>query len=456
MGHVVFAAPSIARLHLHERLNQKLLSRGHEVTTLCTDQVSLRCHDAHHLSARLVRSGGSVPPRIPLEEFAIQQCILEGLPHPEPHEIRRRARQLAVLAAGVVHFFERELPDLLLVHQGRGGMHRLMHFVAREFGVKVLWTGDGLLPGTQQIDTEGIDGDSSACRRSALDYRDLPRDPEFLAAALSAWIAHALPPPLARSPRHHPRAWQVLKDLACAVRDRRAGFAREALVQWRCEEPEWPPLPAPAGPGGGPFVALALQDPTSPRIRLDAPRAPTHEDLAAAVAAAISAIDPALQLVIVMPERGLSSQNRWRLPENAQLVTATHTAVVASTALAFVSVNAPLAAGALLAGTPVLHFGRTPYGVPGVARKTSLDGLLDDMRAALGERNATLRERFLYRILRRDHVWCSADFPDQNGLRGLVLAIEIALKERGQEGADLRYSPGPTWPLAQSRRLENS
>lgn len=456
MGHVVFAAPSLARLHLHERLTKKLLSRGHEVTALCTDPVSLRCLDRHGLPVVAVRTGGRAPARFPLDEFAIQQCILEGLPCPDVLEVRRRTRVLEAVAGGIVHFFEREHPDLVLIHQRRGGIHRLIHFVAREFGVRVLWTGDGLLPGTQQLDGEGIDGDSSACRRSALDYRDLPRDPDFLSAALSAWIAHALPPPLARAPRHGPATFGLVRDLATAWRTRRSGLARAALAEWRKAEPEPPALPAPAGPTGDPFVVLELQEPGDPRLRLDAPRAPSHPELAHVVAAAVTTIDRAMQLVIVMPEQGLSSQSRWHLPENAQLVSAPHLAVVASTALALVSVNAPHAAGALLAGTPVLHFGRTPYGIPGVARKATLDTFADDLRAALDDRSSTLRERFLYRMLRRDHVWCSADFPDQNGLRGLVLAIEIALKERGQEGADLRYSPGPTWPLAQSRRLESS
>ena len=456
MGHVVFAAPSIARFHLHERLGRKLLSRGHVVEYLCPDPVSFRCHSAHGLAARLLAVGRGAPSRIPIAEFALQQCLLEGIRDPDPAELGRRARPLTLIASGLVRFFERNRPDLVFLHQERGGLHRLIHFVAREYGTRILWTGDGMLPGTQQIDGEGIDGDSSSCRRSAIDYRDLPRDPDFLESVLSAWIAQVLPPALARAPRHDPRLLVGLWDLVTSWRSGRLSLGKQALHAWRAEDPKQPSEPAPAGPTGAPFVVLVLQNPSSPRIRLDAPDAPDPALLARTTAAALKTIDPGLRLAIVLPSTPLPSGMRWSMPDGAQVLTSVHLPVLTSTAGAFVSVNDPSAVGALLAGTPVLHFGRTPYGVPGVARRTSLDTLREDLREALPTSAATLRERFLYRYLRRDHVWCSPDFPDQNGLRGLVLAIELALKERGQEGADLRYAPGPTWPLAQSRRLESS
>ena len=38
MGHIVIAAPSISRFHLHERLRRDLLRRGHRLTVLCAER----------------------------------------------------------------------------------------------------------------------------------------------------------------------------------------------------------------------------------------------------------------------------------------------------------------------------------------------------------------------------------------------------------------------------------
>src|SRR5262249_16044937 len=175
-------------------------------------------------------------------------------------------------------------------------------------------------------------------------------------------------------------------------------------------------------------------------------------ELVRAAFAAAQAVDPALRLVVVLADGIRRLERPADFPEAAQVVPAAHAIEVASTAAAVVSVNPPLGIGALLAGPPVLHFGRTCYGVPGVDARTTLDTLSGDLRLALDSESRGLRERFLFRTLGRDHVWCSADFPDQNGLRGLVLASEVALEEQGQQGADLSYRPGPTWPLAHNHR----
>ena len=54
-----------------------------------------------------------------------------------------------------------------------------------------------------------------------------------------------------------------------------------------------------------------------------------------------------------------------------------------STAAAVVTVNHPLGLAAVLAGTPVLHMGRTPYGVRGVSQRTSIDLLGDEFLEAV-------------------------------------------------------------------------
>ncbi len=144
MGHIVFAAPAIARFHLHERVARALRSRGHRVTVLATDPVGFAFYSAQGLSAWQVKSGPSRGLVAPLDSFAEQDCLLRGIAHPTLSQLTRAVQPLERRLGGLVRFFEVDTPDLVLLHQERGGMHQLLHFLAREFGSRILWTGDGL------------------------------------------------------------------------------------------------------------------------------------------------------------------------------------------------------------------------------------------------------------------------------------------------------------------------
>ena len=125
------------------------------------------------------------------------------------------------------------------------------------------------------------------------------------------------------------------------------------------------------------------------------------------------------------------------------------------TAAAVVTINAPTAAVALLANTPVLHLGTTPYGLPGIALRTQLDSLSQSLAAALNadarSQQQQLQRRFLTWMLSHGHVWCSPGQPDHNGLNGLILETERRLAERGPFATSLQYRTGPAWPLTVER-----
>jgi hypothetical protein len=120
----------------------------------------------------------------------------------------------------------------------------------------------------------------------------------------------------------------------------------------------------------------------------------------------------------------------------------------AAAAAAVVTVNHPLGIAAALTGTPLVHLGRALYGLPGVAVRGSTDNLVEDLRFAFVDDQPELRERFLTWLLAHGHIWCSPDFPDHNGITGMVMEIETRMQERNPAGLRLRYRTGPAWPLA--------
>jgi hypothetical protein len=184
MGHVVFALPGIDRFHLHERLRRELLQRGHTVTVLCLDPVShafWRLQGGDTAFIRPQRPAGEAP----LEELAARECRRRGLVPQSRVEQRRRGRvrdRLARLETGIARWFEDHACDLVLFHQGRSAEHHLVQFAAQQAGSRVLWTGEGLLPHTLQVDERGIDGDAKALLRSAGDYRVVRGEPALLEA----------------------------------------------------------------------------------------------------------------------------------------------------------------------------------------------------------------------------------------------------------------------------------
>ena len=453
MGHIVFGAPGIDRYHLVERLARELRSRGHRVTVLSLDAAEHEFWSAQGLAATRVEPGEPDAGRAPLRELAEIDCRRRRR-RPTGPTLRAVERRLARVVLGLQRFFETDAPELLVLHQRRTSNHALLQFVARECGTRTLWTGEGLLPHTLQLDDEGIDGDARAGRRSAWDFRNLPSDEGLLASALAAVVGHSVPAALSR------RAVQVpslRKRAHAAWQSCREGTGDGLLAAFAAWRQALPPMPQPRRNfdlPARPFLCALLQRDDDDRIRLDASEPPSPAALVAAVRTAARRLDPEMPVVAVLPRGGLLAGEFVPLRRLAgvQIEVADAATDASIAAAAVVTVNRRSAATALLANTPVVHLGRALYGVPGVAVRGMLDTLPDSVAAAVADDQPELRKRFLTWMLAHGHLWCSVDLPDHNGLCGLVLQIERRLARRKGVGGELHYRAGPAWPLAADGR----
>lgn len=451
---VLAAAPGIDRFQLVDRLLRELGSRGLRSEVLCFDAAdrefwTAQGHATSFADPRLRADGDARMLRAPFAEFAAIDCRLSGL---EPHgpALRKAEERLRRIAPAVFTRFDADRPDLVLFHGRRTGAHALAQFAAREAGVSVQWTGDGILPGTMQIDAVGIDGDSSSSRRAARDYRDASVDDALLRAALASVAGQSLPLPL---PRAAIRTPSLFARVVAAWRGRNEGTAPGFMAgvrAWRAAAPQ-PEHPArTVDLPRAPFVTVLLQRHDDPRLLLDAEDAPSPSELVRAAKRAAAFLDRSAEVVAVLPREGLDDRDLWPLRDmdDVRLELSHATAAACMAAIAVVTVNAPLAGIALVADTPVLHVGRAIYGTPGVAFATTLDDLVPTLRTSARDDGRILRRRCLSRLLADGHLWCSPDQPDHNGISGWILQIQRAIAKKSPYGADLPYRTGPVWPLA--------
>ncbi|MHC4514409.1 MAG: hypothetical protein ACYTKC_07090 [Planctomycetota bacterium] len=457
MGHVVFGIPRIEHFHLHSRLRRRLADRGHRITVLAPDPVTLEFYRAQGMRVVDVpptrpRLAETLASQAPVSEFARIDCMLRRQSMPTRRQLRRAQRPLAMVLGGLTSFFETDPPDLLYLHQGRTGLHRLLHFLGRQHGAQVLHTGEGLLPHTMQWDTEGIDGDASFVRHNAQDYRRQERDEVFLGAALSAWLARAYPPPLARVGLRRPDFLERLKASALAALRGQWSVALGGLGAWqRAYTPAFPRRQDQPAVPQVPFVVVLLQPEHSQRLILDSAGQVAHRHLIQVARAAVQRVGAGIPTVVVLPPAGVDRAAVLRLQDDLQdliFLPPGAAALAVSTAMAVITVNHPLGLCAILSGTPVLHLGRTPYGVRGVAHRTSLDLLAEDLGPALTTDHPTLRQRFLTKMLKDHHLWCAVHHPDTNGIAGLILKMEELMAERPENARILHYRSGPVWPLS--------
>lgn len=466
MPHILFAAPSLGSFHLHDRLADLAMRRGHRITILVALPEDEAFWRAQGLPTRRVCPAGQplVDPALPWRELAAQDARLHGTVRTSEARQARSIRGLELLAAGVQRELARDRPDVVLVHAGRSALHRLVYTLAQRVGTPTLHVGDGFLPGTLLCDLHGVDGDSSLCTRTAVDYRGTRADPALLRAAHAAWLGGAVAPAALRRPPVAP-PWP--DRLAAAVATGLRSGPRRARAAWnawraaeRCtvhEPARHAPSPAdadrPMAVSGSthlptPLLAVLLQPDACPRVRLDAPAGSSALAAMQATQAAATRLDPRPVVVGVLPDVPIPRELRLLAQHGHRVVPHSMAAAATAIAVAVVTINHPHAGGALLHGTPVVHFGRAGYAIPGVAVATSAADLPRALASALASERPALRERFLTRVLARNHVWCAADAPDPNGLRGLLLRLELLAGEKTVSAGRIAYRPGPAWPLA--------
>ncbi len=458
MAVIAFGAPGIARFHLHERLRRELLQNGHRAVVLSLDDIEHTFHSAQGGEVALLAPTAPDAMRAPLADLAARECQRRGMA-PNTAAFARTTGvlrdRLARLLPAAVRWFEAERPDLLFLHQRRSADQALLQFVALELGVRVLWTGDGLLPHTMQVDDRGLDGDASARRRPLADFRVVTGEPSLIDACLTHLLARTTPAALTRREVVAPPPLARGAEALAALATWQPARAWRAWNEWRAALPfAARSHPLPIALPEPPYVTLLLQPADDERVRLDAdaPIAPRAAIESAAAAAA--RLGDGTSLVVVAPDAGIDERDLrgLRAPVPLYFAGAGDAPEAAATAIATVTINHPGAAAALLAGTPVLHFGRALYAVEGATIATTTAGLADALPASLGRSSTTLRRRFLTWLFGHGHVWCSATDPDHNGLAGLVQTIEARLGERSPGGLRLQYRAGPAWPLAAERR----
>ncbi|MCR9246375.1 MAG: hypothetical protein NXI31_15185 [bacterium] len=457
MGRIVFAAPGIARFHLHDRLGRELVQRGHQVDALSLDPVAHTFWRAQVQPAVRIRpTRAARSDRAPLAEFAAREVRRHGLlPGNGPGRgiADRLTFHLAQLLPAVRDWLDHEHPDLLLIHGERSAERQLLHFAAREFGIRTLWTGPGLLPHTMQFDSRGLDADSSVMRREVFEYRNVAAEPRLLDGCLAHALARNEPFGLARSEIMRPPLGHRIADAVRAVFRGPAGV-RYALNGWRASDgnasvaiPPGPPRPIRATA----FTTVLLQRPADERLRLDADDSIDLLEFARAATAATQALDPRLQTVLVVPPGGLppaTLNELARLPAT-ELVPANCANDAAAAGVATMTINHPFAITALLAGTPVVNCGRALYGLAEITHRSTVAELGETLlKAANATDQPTLRQRFLTWLITRCHLWCSPVRPDHNGMVGLVHELEARLQDDGDRGPSSPYRRGPAWPLS--------
>lgn len=457
MAVLALAAPPYRSLHLHDRLQAELGRRGHRCVAWCDDPRAAGFWQDQQFAAMPWLPGRADPLRVPVRELASDEATRRGLPVGSAAHRRAAtaiADRLARLVPSALRGFEAQRPDFLLACGDRRAERRLLAFVARELGVRVLWIAPGLLPHTLQHDESGLDGDAAIVRRSAGDYRDVMLQTRLLDACLAHTVARDEPAALSRRPlrpptgrRHWQARWQAVRQLGLAATWRSRAEWREAIA---------PPPLASAGPCAvlppAPFAAVLLQAPGDERLHLDAPWPIAADELAAAALAAVRRIDPLATVAAILPPGGLDLPTIARLAAQpgVHVLPAPCAAEACLTALATFTVNHPMAVCALLAGTPVLHTGQALYGLPGVTWRGPSAAFADALPQQLAAEGTTLRKRFLTALLSQDHLWCSLDLPDHNGVLALAHAIEDQLGQRSPRGVRLPHRAGPPWPLAAS------
>ena len=418
MAHIVFAAPRIDRFPLHERLRRELLRREHRVTVLCCE-----------------RTDGTF--------WRAQFDGVETLPNRRPANVEVAATQ----------WLERHRPDLLLFHARRSKKTLALERAGRATGCDVLWTGDGLLPHTMQVDEQGLDGAASSGALRPRDLRAVTPDDELLDASLAHALSGnrplALPSADVRVPPPPRRLVDALAYAAAGRLDRVHG----ALSAWQGALPpsESSRETPPTFDLQPPFVAVLLQHPRDHRLRLDSTEAPTPGEWIDAALPAAEQLAPNAQVAVVQPperraDGRVAAALRRRGGGRVHVLPHDAAALAAATAASIVTVNHPAATAGLLAGTPVLHTGRALYELEGVTHRITTRTLLEDHHRALAKPRPALRRRFLTWLLRYGHLWCSTTAPSFNGMLGLVDRIEqhaptSPAPRRGN------YRAGPAWPL---------
>jgi capsular polysaccharide export protein len=359
----------------------------------------------------------------------------------------RALRRARALLSRLAEFIDGEQVDAIVVWNGSNLPLALAIYLARQRGLPVVHAENGYLPGTTQVDLDGVNFNASITRLVNSGEAWLPPHPD-LDAMLDADIARfksgrrmpdlqPLPSPdLCRNfaARFASRALSWLKDRALPRLHRvslRSAVARE--------------LPAR-------YVLLPFQVRGDSQLVLHSPL--YGNDLEAVVGeldAALARIDPSLRLVAKFHPQELPNVQRGyrglsrRFPR-VSFVNEVPMRKLLEGASAVVTINSTAGFEALLYDKPVLALGRNFYTVPGIVDCLAhRDGLETALRSSLASTPDRERRRAFLRFVRaRFLVACGCNDFSARSLRGFgtrvadllaAAAVPAALPPRAEEAA---------------------
>lgn len=434
MAQVLLVSPSVATVRLTEALRRLLLRRGHRVRAVTPNRAIQRC-GAHQLTElELVKPDRRLRTDS-LDALAVRELRQHGEAEPSDRMRVRARRRLERYVAPFRRLLDEELPEIVVFCGDRSASARLFAQMARDHDASVLHLGEGLLPGTVQWDPEGLDGDSTACRRTAAFYRSQPRDPMLLHSALAHSLAigkHGADRRLIGPTREELMLLKARTMFSSGERLDGAAVSSWQRFAARNIRESMRPMDLPKSP----YVLALRQRDDDLRVRIDAPFSSFDSEMFLhAAERALESIDQNLKLVVLDPPT--------HRPSSVPLLQ------VLLPAAAVLTVNHPASMTALLAGTPVVHLGRAPWAIRSVCQRANEPGDLGEaLDRALNQPRDNLRERMLTHLLRVDHVWCDPVEPAPQGASGIVQEIErLADRARPDPVPLEEYEPGPIGPL---------
>lgn len=331
------------------------------------------------------RSGAALFParmRLPapaeVDPAELRSAIGEKAAATEPPKV---IAQAAGQWAGVEAFLESETVDALLVWNGSGLTASLAAYLGRRRGLPVLFGENGYLPGTLQLDCEGVNQFASITRKAQSGNAVLPGDAELdreLDRVLSDYRAGRAPR-MQAPPKRLRAGW-------------RSKLKREAL---RLLDPEvWIPAPRLSARDfpdrlqlSPRFVLLPFQVSQDSQLILHSPLVGGDmRRLLAQVHEALGQVDPGMRLVVKLhPAESSKVLGSYRdLPRLYPRVhfTLRHPLTeLLERCSAVVTINSTVGFEGIVFDRPVITLGRNFYAAPGLVIQVER---LEDLSAALG------------------------------------------------------------------------
>jgi capsular polysaccharide export protein len=328
--------------------------------------------------------------------------------------LRKARRLLASLTA----FLDSERVGAILVWNGSNLRGALAIHLARQRRIPVLHAEHGYLPGTTQIDLEGVNYDASISRLARSGAAQLPPDPA-VDAALDADIARFKSGEKMRDLNPLPSA-ELRRNLRARFASR-LSFWLERRALPRVNRWSVPTVRADALPER--FVLLPFQVRSDSQLVLHSPL--YGDDLEAVVReldAALAQVDGNLRLVAKfhpyeLPHVQRGYRNLPRCYPRVSFVSDVPMTKLLEKAAAVVTINSTVGFEALLYDKPVLALGRNFYTVPGIVECVDQrNELAAALRRTLTSKPDTAQRRSFLRYTRARFLAAGGyhDFSDRS------------------------------------------